>query len=136
MNKSRQTNASIWTGVAIGTLVGTVLILSGILIITVLLSKGNLQMDNIGYVVMGITLAAALLGSFTAAMTARSNLLISSLSTGAVLLLLLLAVTAVFFEGQFSGVPVTLVLVMGSSLAAALVSTKLLSTPKTYHKKR
>lgn len=127
---------NIPTGIMTGTLVGAVLILAGIFLITILLLTERLQIDNTGLVVMSITLVAALAGSFTSAMTTRSNLLLVTVSTGGALLLILLAITAVFFEGQFAGFPATLALVMGSSLAAALISTRILNKQKKYHKKR
>lgn len=102
-----------------------------------LLNTERLQWEKIGYWIMGMLL----IGSFSGAMTAcgkikRQRLLVSLLS-GALYMGTLLAITALFFGGQYDGVVVTAILVMGGSLAAGLLGLrggrKNSGTHKRYH---
>ena len=136
IKKDIKTNLSIPASITIGTVICGILSVIGLFVITYLISIEKIQTDSIGHATMVVIVVSVLAGSFSAASLAKCNLLIVTLSTGATLIFLLLAVTAIFFDGQFAGMPVTSVLVLGCCLASALVATKMLNKKNTYYRKR
>ena len=69
---------------------------------------------------MGILLTSAIIGSWIAMKKAKHKRIQISLLTGTGYYLSLLAVTALFFDGQYTAMGVTALLILGGSLAAAV----------------
>lgn len=72
--------------------------------------------SKIGYGVMTLLLASAIVGSTTACRKAKRRFLLVSALSGVTYLCILLSITALFFGGQYSAVGVTALLVFGGSL--------------------
>ena len=125
MNQKMTGRAStIPGGLAIGETVGMLITLLIVVVGAVLVSNEVIDFENIGY----CSMIALVLGSVTGAVTAvkkikRRKFLMGVLS-GVVYYLMLLMVTALFFGGQYRGMGVTLLLVLGGSIAGAIMANR------------
>ena len=116
--------ASLPGGLAIAGAVSMVATLVIVVTGAVLVSNEIIAFENIGY----CSIAALLLGSFLGTITAvhrikRQKVLIGILS-GGVYYLMLLSITALFFGGQYKGMGVTLLVVIGGSLLGVILSNR------------
>lgn len=82
-----------------------------------LIQTEQLAEKSVGYGSMVILLSASMLGAGMAYRKVKHQRAIVCLSSGGIYLMLLLAVTALFFGGQYSGFGVTVFLIMGGSAA-------------------
>ncbi len=115
---------SIPMAVLMGLLLSLIVTVIGAAILTFLIVGERLAMESLPSAVVAVLLLAALIGAWvTIRMTGEKPLMMALLS-GAVYLVSLLCMTALFFGGQYQGVPVTALVVLGSSLAAALFSLR------------
>lgn len=116
--------ASLPGGLAIAAAVSMLATLVIVVTGAVLVSNEIIAFENIGY----CSMAAILLGSFFGAITAvsrikRQKVLVGILS-GGVHYLVLLSITALFFGGQYKGMGVTLLVVIGGSLLGVIFSNR------------
>ena len=107
-----------------GWLASALVTLLGAVIFAWLLNGERMQMASIGYGTMIILLAASALGALLAFRCVRRQRLVVCLLSGAVYYLSLLAMTALFFGGQYEGVGVTGLVILGGSLAVGLMGLK------------
>lgn len=77
--------------------------------------------SSIGYGSMLILLIGSFLGANVGWRKVKSQRLITSLSVGLLYIIMLISLTAFFFGGQYQGMGVTALLVMGGSLLSILV---------------
>lgn len=129
--KEKNTAAAVLTGVGVSIVVTFV----GTLAIALLVMKETISDQSIGYCVLGLTLAASMVGSITTTQILKSKLLIVSLATSVTFALVLLSVTAMFFGGEYRGVAITLPVIIGGGISAVLFSWKKINRPKAYHKR-
>ena len=117
-------SSAMAAGIAWGTgmAMGVTCILS--LLVAWMAESGVIGQDKIGYGSMAVLLTAALMGSMVAKGKVQSRRAAVSLVTGLCYFLCLLAVTAMCFGGQYTGIGVTGLLISGASGAAALVGIK------------
>lgn len=108
-------------GIGIGAGVGLLITLIGGIMLTFLLAGEKLSIDSMGYGVMGILFIGALLASITATWCYRSKRMIVSLITAGIYLLVLMAINALFFGGQFVGIGGSLLVVAIAGVAAAFI---------------
>lgn len=87
-------------------------------------SKEVIADNGVGYCAMLTLLLSSLAGALTAAGKIKRVRLASCMACGVCYFLLLLAVTALFFGGQYSGVGITGLLIFGGSLAATLMGCR------------
>lgn len=111
---------SMPAGLLFGTVVSVGMTLLAVGLIAKLVSSEFMMETQIGYGIMAALLAASFGGAMGAsAKIKRQRLLVCALS-GLIFFLLLLAITALFFGGQYEAVGVTGVLIFGGSMLAAL----------------
>lgn len=132
MVRKEKQNRNIATSVVLGTLVGIVTSFFGILFVTLLVMSEKLAIAYVRYAVLVIMFAAALFGGTIASVYLKRNPLIVSLCVSGSLLLIMLSITAIFFEGRYSNVPVTLLTLLSSSFLIAIVRTKASRRPRYY----
>lgn len=120
LQKGRAT--SIPAGALIGAMYALIwtLLTSGVL--GWLIYTEKMAEENIGYGSMVILLTASVLGALVSYGKVKRQRAVACLSAGGIYLLILLAITALFFGGQYTGVGVTSVLVIGGSGVAIFVS--------------
>lgn len=107
-------------GLAIGWGCSMAVTLLGSVIVAALLDRRIMEMDSIGYGTMLILLLSSMLGATLAVKRIKKQRMMVSMLAGAAYYLTLLAVTALFFGGQYEGMAVTGLVILGGSLAAAL----------------
>lgn len=110
--------------VAAGAVVSMIVMLIGISVCASLISAETISAGSADYCVIGILLLSALAGAATAIGKRGQKRLYMGLAVGAVYLLVLLALTALFFDGQYQGVLVTAIAILGGATLAALLPGK------------
>ena len=122
----QQTGRSPSVGKAIlsGTSTGAAAAFLGAAVLAKLLDMEVMKMENTGYGILVIHLMAVFLGVRTTLSRAGKQESWAAAATGASYFLLLLAVNAMFFQGEFTGMGVTLVLIAAATAAAVLTEGK------------
>lgn len=112
---------SIPAGVGIGTLAALGWTLLCAAVLAKLMEMEILPENAVGYGAMMILLSGSFLGSLLAVQKVKSRRLQVSMLTAAGFYLSLLAMTALFFGGQYTGMGVTGLLVFGGSGTSVLM---------------
>ena len=118
------TAASIPVGLCIGTAAALVVTLVGALVAAWLIETEKIGEEAIGYCSMVILMAASMLGAFTAQALIKHQRLIICAAAGACYYLTLLAMTALFFGGQYTGMGVTALVIAGGTAVIILLGLK------------
>lgn len=121
--------------VSIGAVISIVLMLIGTMIIALLVMNETMTEKAIGYGVLAVTLIATFTGAYVALTIYKKKYLITSMSVSIVFALILLSLTALFFDGQFNGVPATLLVIICGGVSAMLVAGKGRHRTKQHRKK-
>ena len=108
-------------GLAVGLGVSVFVTIAATLILTKLVIGERMQMQNIGYGILILLIAASFLGAMVAQGRVKHRRLLVCILSGVVYYCVLLGSTALFFGGQYSAVGVTGLLVLAGSGAAALL---------------
>ncbi len=87
-----------------------------------ILDSGAVKQESLGYLAMAVLFLAAMTGSVIAMKIARKSKLLVSALSAASYYLVLLAITALFFDGQYQALGVTALLILAGALAPALLS--------------
>lgn len=117
--KSAAANRSIPVGLAVGAVVSVGLTLAGAALLSKLIDREVIAESAIGYGVMILLMVASYLGSTMAYRSVRQQRLVVSMLSAAFYIGLLIAITILFFEGEFAGVwPAVLVILGGAGLTA------------------
>lgn len=111
-------------GLALGGVVSLLTTILGTGVFAYMLSTETVSADAVGYCAMGILLASSMLGSMTAAGKIKHRKIYVCGLTGLIYYLTLLAITALFFGGQYQGIGVTALVILAGSGTAALLGTK------------
>ena len=111
-------------GLAIGTVISLIVTLLGACIIANLVLSGKMVAETIGYGAMLIVLFASALGAWISAGLIKRRWMVVCLGTGGSYYLVLLAITALFFGGQYQGMGVTVLLVLGGCGAVGLLGLR------------
>ena len=106
---------------AVGAAVCIGITLIGAGICAALISSEAISAGSDGYCALGILLVAVIAGAAIGAGKAKGKRLYVCLLVGVIYLLLLFAMTALFFDGQYEGVGVTALVVFSGTLAAAFL---------------
>lgn len=124
-HKTKGTARSIPTGLLIGGVISLLVTLAGAAITAYLVLKQRIVDGGIGYASMIILIISAAFGAWGAYNAIKKQRLQICLMSAAVYYLLLLAITALFFGGQYQGMGVTaLVIVLGALSVAFFPSGK------------
>ena len=115
---------SLPAGIAVGVCVSLGMTLAGAVLLGVLMDGETLQMNSVGYGSMVILLVSSMAGPLVAKSLIKHRALLVCVASGAGYYLTLLAMTALFFGGQYQGMGVTLGLVLAGAGTATLLSVK------------
>lgn len=115
---------SMPAGLAVGGVTSLTITLAGTAALAWLIHREVMAMENVGYGIMCLILAASFLGAVTAFRKIRRRRVLVCTGAGVVYLGILLAITALFFGGQYSAVGVTSLLVLCGSLCAGLLGLR------------
>lgn len=115
---------SIPGGLMVGTCVslGLTLLFSGIL--AKLVSAEKLPWEQIGYGIMALLFLSALSGAASAATAVKHRRLAVCLMAGALYWIALLAITALFFGGQYHGLGVTALIIFAGCGTVCLLEMR------------
>lgn len=115
---------SMPVGLVLGLGVSLVVTLVGSGVITYLVLGEKMGENVIGYGAMVTVLLSAALGALTAVGRIKRRRLLTCLACGGCYFGALLSMTALFFGGQYQGMGVTALLVLGGAGSVALLSLK------------
>lgn len=107
--------ASMPGGLALGSGIAMVLTILLAIITAKLVDAGTVGEGSIGYMALGILLLSSGSGAAVAAAKIKRRRLLVCMGAGAVYYGLLLALTALFFGGQYTGMGVTALVVAGGA---------------------
>lgn len=101
-------------GLSLGVLVSLILTLVGAAVTANLVLSEKIPVESVGYSATLILLLASALGAWVAAGLVRRRWMVICIGAGGTYYLSLLAITALFFGGQYQAVGVTALLVFGA----------------------
>lgn len=116
--------ASIQAALAMGTGCAMIWTVLGAALVAKLVDSETIQPEAIGYGSMGILLTASALGALAAYGKVKKNRAPVCFGVGGIYYLCLLAMTALFFGGQYTGMGVTAVMILLGCCAAMLPGLK------------
>ena len=136
MVKKEQQNreGNLAVSVVIGMGISVAVSLLGAIVITVLTMNEMIADQTIDYCVLALILIASIVGNLVSMLLEKRKLMIISIATSIAFALVLLAITAMFFEGQYHGVAATLLVIIGGGISSMLIVGRAISRPKSYHK--
>lgn len=119
--KATGTASTIPAGLAAGALASGTMTLLGTLAAAKLIDMEIVAWSQAGYAVLVILLLSAWMGAMVAAGKVKRRRMAVCMGSGAVYMLMLLAVTALFFGGKYSGVGETALLILCGSMVAVFM---------------
>ena len=111
-------------GIGIGLLSGMALTIGVVAIVANLILNEKMGEQTIGYAAIVVLLTSSALGAWLATTMVKRRWMLVCLATGGGYFLCLLAITALFFGGQFQGVGATVISVIGGCGAVGLLGLK------------
>ena len=111
-------------GIALGAGLSMLVTVVGSMLVAWLVSRESMPESAMGYGAMAILLIASALGAWLTAKRVKHRRLLVCALTGGVYYLCLLACTALFFGGQYSGMGVTALVVLAGCLSVGLMGLK------------
>ena len=112
--------SSVPGGLAMGAVVSMAVTGGLTALLAGLLDREMMQWEMVGYGSLTVVMLSSFLGAVTACVKIRRQRMLVCLMAGMVYLGILLAMTALFFGGQYQAVGVTALLVLGGTMCAAL----------------
>ena len=103
---------SIPAGIVFGVFAALAFAMLGALLLALLVMKETVPMSGIGVGAMVIVFAAAVFGCWLASVLTNGKKLLVCALTGIAFFLILLSITAVFFDGVFEGIGISAVLIL------------------------
>ena len=122
--KTTGTSASIPVGIGLGLVASMVITLACSGITAYLISAEKIGEHTIGYMVMLILALSAVIGTWIAVTAIKRLRLQISLLFAGCFYLVLLAMTALLFGGQYQGMGISAVIVLAGSMAIAFLPSK------------
>lgn len=111
-------------GLTMGTAISLAVTLLGAAVMANLVLSEKLAEEAIGYGAMVILLLASTLGAWISAGLVKRRWMVVCLGAGGCYYLMLLSITALFFGGQYQGMGVTALLVLGGCGAVGLLGLR------------
>lgn len=122
-------------GLAIGLAASISVTLLCAAMVTYLVLSENMSENTIGYWVMAILIVSSALGSLIASTMIKRRWMVMCLGAGGMYFLSLLAITALFFGGQYQGIGVTALMILSGSGAVGLLGLRQGKSSSFKHKK-
>lgn len=118
------TAASMPVGLTVGVLISVGMTLGGSMIAAWLVSAEKIPESGIGYAALVILLLSSALGALAAVKRIKRQRMVVCMLSGLCYYLVLLACTALFFGGQYSGMGVTALVVLAGAGTIGLLGLK------------
>lgn len=116
--------SSVPAGIAIGEGVSMILTVIGALVTAMLVDRGVIPEERIGYGSLLTLLAASVAGAIVSWKRIRHRRMMVCMIHSAGYYLLLLSIAALFFGGQYEGMGVTALVVLAGGLCVAMMGLK------------
>lgn len=113
--------SSIGKGLMIGIAVSIAITMAGAAVCAALISSETIAAGTDGYCAMAVLLLASMGGAVVGAGKVKEKRLYVCLLTAMAYILLLLSITALFFDGQYIGIGVTALVIFAGGVAAAFL---------------
>lgn len=126
----------IAVGLAVGSLVSLIFTILGAAVTANLVLSEKIGTETIGYGVIMTLLIASFAGAWICASMVKRRRMLMCIGAGGSYYLSLLAITALFFGGQYQGMGVTALAVLGGSGAVGLLGMKGENSNRKRGKKR
>ena len=126
--------SGIYAGIGVGQLVGTIIAIFGAVITAAVIAGEKIGEEQAVYGAAMSLLLGSFVGGLCASSVVGEKRMIVCLLNGAVYFVMWLCVTALFFEGTYENIWVTMLLILGTSGAAGLLATK--GTKSTFKGKK
>lgn len=110
--------------IIVGITAGIIITLLGVGLAAIMIARGIVQESGTAYCAIAILLLSAVTASRIAALNYSGIKIWISLATGLTYSAILLAVTALFFDGQYRGIGVTIMVVLSGCTMAAIMKNK------------
>ena len=137
MNKKVTGNSSsLPIGIGMGVGLALLVTLIGSATAAWMISTDKIEEETIGYSVMVILILSSFLGSWIAVLKTKRLRLQVSFITGGIYYLLLLAITALFFGGQYQGMGITLMLVLVGCAITIMIGLRGQKMKKASHRRK
>ena len=117
----KNTASSIPAGIGIGLLVSMIITLAGSALTAYLIHGESISEEGMGYGIILTLLLSAILGAWVSAGRIQRLRMQMCMLSGLCYYLTLLAMTALFFGGQYSGMGVTALMVLGGCGTVAIL---------------
>ena len=117
----KNTASSIPAGIGIGLLVSMVVTLAGAALTAYLIHKESIPEEGMGYGILLTLLLSAAVGAWVAAKRIQRLRMQMCMLSGFCYYLTLLAMTALFFGGQYNGMGITALVVIGGCGTVAIL---------------
>lgn len=134
MLKTRRKEIGVPGGLALGLLAGLIITFSGAALMAFLIAGGTAGESSAEIAASVIQLLSAAIGALTAVGCIRKMRLQICLLTGLTYYLVLLGITALFFEGSYDGMLISALMVLIGSAGVAFVPSKKAGTGKKRRK--
>lgn len=126
---------SMPAGLAVGLAVSLLLTLMGTALAANLILSEKLAESAIGYIAIIVLLIAGAAGAWIAGAMVKRRWMVVCLGAGGVYYLALLGITALFFGGQYQGMGVTALAILGGCGAVGLLGLRGENSSGKRHKK-
>ena len=110
-------------GIGIGLGAGLVITIVGAVLLAFALARETMSVETMGYGIMVVLFIATFLSSMVAMWCIKHRKMQVSLITAGAYLLSLLAMNALFFDGQYQGVGATVIVVAIAGVTAAFIGS-------------
>lgn len=126
MKKMKLASSGMWFGIGFGVLTALLVSLGGAAIIAYLICNAYVTQNSLGYLAMAVLAISSALGALVSVGKVKRLRFQVCLITAGVFYLSLLALTALFFGGQYQGMggPAIMILLGAGAVALLGISTK------------
>lgn len=123
-NKVKGTSKTIPLGLGIGSIISLIITFIGSAVTAYLITTEKIGQGSTGYASLLILFTAAAMGAWGAVSSVKRLRLQICLLSGGLYYLILLAITALFFGGQYDGMGVTAIVTFIAVVLVAIIPTK------------
>ena len=124
------------SAIGLGVVISVVLMLVATFVVSALLMNQTIEIESVGVLVLIVTELSVFVGCAFSTLRMRRSVLPVAVATSLGLFIIQIGITALFFEGQYRGMIVTLVTLLGGAVASSLIVLKHLNHLKTFRGKR
>lgn len=124
MLKIRNKKLSVFASAAIGITIAVLATLAGGILLAFLMSREQVEISSVGICAPLIQLAASFLGTLAASTLATEKKLISCIGAAGGYYLMLLAATALVFDGEYDYILIGMLMVLLGCAAAVLLTSR------------